>query len=231
MRIRLVLSAVSGLVGAAVSALAQSKPTVAVLYFNNGALGKSNAELAPLTKGIADLFIQELSANTGIRVVERDQIQKILEEQKLSQSGAVDNATAVSVGKLLGARHMVTGGFQTDPKGTVLNLTLRVFNTETGEIEFVTDGKDKPDNLFPLVNRVAAKLNKGLKLPDIPKLVGDARATQAEKVPYRALMFYARGLSAKDLGDKDKAIAFFRQTLAESPEYEPARKELAKLGN
>ncbi|MCX5760221.1 MAG: hypothetical protein NTW72_01745 [Gemmatimonadetes bacterium] len=112
-----------------------SKPTVAVLYFGNSAIGAANAELQPLTKGTADLLIGELAANPGIRVLERDQIQKVLEEQKLSTDGKTDAATAVRVGKLLGVHHMVTGTFVTNNKGR-MKFTTRVFNVETGEIEF-----------------------------------------------------------------------------------------------
>lgn len=223
------LTAVAGLALAGATALAQSKPTVAVLYFNNGATGKANEELAPLSKGITDILIQEMAANTGIRVVERDQIQKILEEQRMSQAGNIDPATAVKVGKLLGAHHMVTGGFITD-RTSNMNLSVRVFNVETGEIEYTTSGMNKIDNLFALVNSVARKINTGLKLPDIPRQVGEARTKQAEKVPYQAVMLYSRALNAKDAGKKDEAVQLFKQTLEKFPEYEAAKKELAKLG-
>jgi TolB-like protein len=212
------------------SAMAQSKPTVAVLNFNNGALGKSNEELAPLGKGLQDILIQELAANTGIRVVERDQINKIMEEQKLGTSGAVDKETAVKIGKLLGAKHMVTGGFQTDPKATQLNVTLRVFNVETGEIEYTTSARDKPDNLFALINKLAMQTNKGLKLPDIPKQLGQAREEKAEKIPFQAVMLYSRGIKAKDAGDSKEAITLFKQVLDKFPDYDAPKTELAKLG-
>jgi TolB-like protein len=211
-------------------AMAQSKPTVAVLNFNNGALGKSNEELAPLGKGLQDILIQELSANTGIRVVERDQINKIIEEQKLTTTGQVDKETAVKIGKLLGAKHMVTGGFQTDPKATQLNVTLRVFNVETGEIEYTTSARDKPDNLFALINKLAAQTNKGLKLPDIPKQLGEAREAKAEKIPFQAVMLYSRGIKAADSGNKAEAITLFKQTLDKFPDYDAPKAELAKLG-
>ncbi len=230
MTLHKLFAAVAGLALAGSTAAAQSKPTVAVLYFNNSALGKSNEELAPLTKGIADLMIQELSANTGIRVVERDQLQKALEEQKLSQDGKIDPSTAVKVGKLLGAHHMVTGVFITDPKATTMKISLRVFNTETSEIEYTTDASDKPDNVLTLVSKLAAKANKGLKLPEIPARVSEARAQQNEKVPFQAVMLYSRALNAKDAGKKDEAVALFRQSLEKFPTYDPARKELEKLG-
>ncbi len=219
----------AGLVFAASPALAQSKPTVAVLPFNNGATGKANEELGPLSKGIQDILTNELAVNTGIRVVERDQVQKILDEQKLSTGGAVDKETAVKVGKLLGVHHMVTGGFITDRSGS-MNLSVRVFNVETGEIEFPTSGMNKIENLFALVNSVAGKINKGLKLPDIPKQLGDAREKAAEKVPYQAVMLYSRALNAKDAGKKTEAVALFKQTLEKFPDYEAAKNELKKLG-
>jgi TolB-like protein len=229
MKLHNLFAAVAGLALAGTTALAQGKPTVAVLYFNNSALGKSNEELAPLTKGIADLMIQELAANTGIRVVERDAMQKILEEQKLSQDGKVDPQTAVKVGKLLGAHHMVTGVFLTDPKATTMKISLRVFNVETSEIEYTTDASDKPDNVLTLVSKLAAKTNKGLKLPDLPVRVSEAREKAAEKVPFQTVMLYSRAINAKDAGKKDEAISLFKQSLEKFPSYEPSQKELAKL--
>src|SRR5690606_3935028 len=70
-----------------------TRPTVAVLPFVNSAIGAANAELAPLSKGIADLLIIELSQNTGIRLVERENINAIIEEQNLARDGRVDDAT------------------------------------------------------------------------------------------------------------------------------------------
>jgi curli biogenesis system outer membrane secretion channel CsgG len=89
------------------AALAQqpdTRPTLAVLPFVNSAIGASNAELAPLSKGIADLLITEMAQNTGIRVVERENLEKMLQEQNLARDGRVDEATAARVGKLLGAK-------------------------------------------------------------------------------------------------------------------------------
>ncbi len=211
-----------------------SKPTVAVLYFNNGAIGRDNADLAPLSKGIADLLIGELAANANIRVVERDAIQKILEEQNLTKANLAEPSTAVKVGKLLGAHHMVTGGFITDGKGTV-KFTTRVFATETSEIEFPNPAaKDasvtgKLDNFMELINQLAGKLNTGLKLPDIPARVGEAKKEAAKKVPYEAIALYSKGLAAKDAGNKSEAVTLFRKSLDKFPGFDKAESELKKL--
>ncbi|MDQ8159038.1 MAG: CsgG/HfaB family protein, partial [Gemmatimonadota bacterium] len=87
---------------AAAQTAPSSRPTVAVLYFTNGAIS-NNADYAPLSKGLAEMMITELSANTNIRVVERDRLQALLEEQNLGASGRVEKETAAKLGKTLGA--------------------------------------------------------------------------------------------------------------------------------
>jgi hypothetical protein len=228
MKLHRYATAAAGVAFAAASAFAQSKPTVAITYFDNSAIGKSHDELAPLSKGICDLLISEMADNPGITVVERDQLQRIVDEQKLSTDKMTDPATIVKVGKLLGVHHMIAGGFITDPSGTMV-LTLRSFDTETGKIEFTTSASDKTANLLALVHKVAVKTNAGLKLPDIPRQVGEVRQAKDEKIPFQSVMLYSRGLEAKDKGDKAGAISLFNQALKSFPDYDAPQKELAKL--
>ncbi len=228
------LAALAVAVPSLVAAQGGSKPTVAVLYFNNSAIGAAHDELQPLSKGIADMLIGELAANPGLRVVERDQIQKVLEEQKLSTDGKVDNETAVRVGKLVGAHYMVTGGFVTDRSGR-MRFTARVFKTETSEIVFPAAGgptgvvNGKIEDFMELVVQLAAKINDGARLPAIPARVGEARKEAAKKVPYEAIALYSKGLAAKDAGNKAEAVTLFRQSLDKFPAFEKAKAELDKL--
>ena len=235
MRTHSLFTAVAGLAlfVSAGTAIAQSKPTVAVLYFNNSALGKANEELAPLSKGIADLFINNLAGNSSIRVVERDRIQSVLDEQKLATDGKLDPATSVKVGKIVGAHHMVTGVFITERATNTMKISVRVFNTETSEVEFGTDETGKTDAIMSLIDKISAKLSKGLKLPDIPAAAREEHAAavkKQEKVPFQAVMLYSRALDEKDHGNKDKAVTLFKQSLQAFPDYDQPKKELEKLG-
>jgi hypothetical protein len=91
-------------------------------------------------------------------VIERQQIDAVLSEQKLGMSGAVDAATAAKIGKLLGAQAMVVGSitqFSLDRKSAGIGplaatyteaesvLDARVVNTTTGEIIMVAEGSGK----------------------------------------------------------------------------------------
>lgn len=206
------------------------RPTVAVLPFVNSAIGATNTELAPLSKGIADLLIVELAQNTGIRVVERENISAILAEQNLARDGRVDDATAVKIGKLLGAKHMVTGSFVTDRSGTMV-VTLKSVDTETGRIEFTDMDRGKTDDFLAIISRVGAKANKGLKLPELTPAVrqtSEAKAEKQKKVPFAAVMMYSRAISAQDAGNKAEAVTLFRQTVSQFPDFADAKTALEK---
>ena len=221
------------------AAQADARPTVAVLYFNNGSFGPGAKDYDMLGRGVADFLITELSSNARIRVVERDHIAKITSEQDLGTSGRVDAETAVRIGKLLGAQYMVTGGFIVTPRGDV-RLDSRAFDVATSRIVHTESVTDKSDNFVPLIGKLAEKLNTGMKLPEIPKRTGAAPAptpgsvgaapAAEQKVPFAAVSLYAKALGAKDRGNKAEAVTLFKQALDKFPEFSKAKAQLKDLG-
>lgn len=224
-------TAVLALVVAPMAAQDDMRPTVAVLPFVNSAIGQSNTELAPLSKGIADLLITSMAQNPGIRLVERENIERILAEQNLARDGRVDDATAARVGKLLGARHMLTGSFVTDRSGTMV-ITIKSIDAETGRIAYTDMHRGKTDDFLMLVDQLAEKTNRGLKLPELTaqaRQTSEARTERQRRVPFQAVMMYSRALSAQDAGNKAEALTLFNQTIERFPEFEDAKTAKAKL--
>src|SRR5215475_8911258 len=82
--------------------------TVAVAYFDNTS---KDPELEPLRKGLADMLITDLAHLKSIKVVERDRLNEVLKEIKLSKSAFIDPATAQKLGKGLAAEYLMTGGY------------------------------------------------------------------------------------------------------------------------
>lgn len=225
------LVAVVALVAAPALAQDDMRPTVAVLPFVNSAIGAANTDLAPLSKGIAELLLTELAQNPGIRLVERENIQKLIEEQNLGRDGRVDDATAARLGKLLGAKHMVTGSFITDRSGKMV-MTVKSIDTETGRIEWTHRGDGKTEEFLDLVTRVGAAANAGLKLPAIPaaaRQTSEVRTEQQRRVPFQAVMLYSRAISAQDSGNKAQAIELFSQAITAFPNFADAKAAKAKL--
>lgn len=108
-----------------------------------------------LGRGAADVLTTYLVKCQQFRVMERQQIAKVLDEQKFQQSGAVDQATAVKVGKILGVDMLVYGavtnfGIRTEATDVILyqqkeqvaesTVDVRMITVETSEILFAETG-------------------------------------------------------------------------------------------
>ena len=142
---------------ASLAAFAQ-KPRIAVLKIKN----ESQYGHGRLGPAIEDWLVEKLVQSGQFRVIERKELESVLAEQELSLSGAIDDKTAVKVGKLLGCQLVVMGAVtdfsirkaggeaffrlgvdasKTTAEGT---LSLRLVNTTTAEILFTgsESGKD-----------------------------------------------------------------------------------------
>ena len=205
-----------------------TRPTVAVMDFSNGAIGTARAELELLGGGIGDLLVAELAANPSIRMVERKQVRRLLEEHGLTNASNVDAATAAKVGRLLGVQHMIFGGFVTDRSET-MHLHARAVNVETGELVHVERVSDRIDNFVPLVHSLASKMNAGMKLPAAPPRPASVGAAKSAKLPFEAVLLYSRAVKAEDSGDRAQAVELYSKVLGDFPAYAPARKALDRV--
>jgi hypothetical protein len=228
-------------------------PVVAVLYFDNNSFGKDRADFDGLGKGIADLLINDMASNPSMRIVERDRIQSILQEQALVQTKSIDAQTAVRLGKLLGAGYMITGGFMSDGKGTLL-VTSRVINVETGAITNPVKLQSKGDDVLGLIGQLSTKLNTELKLSAPTRQTGDAdlkkpatvgavpgakqsgqqgmaqnTAAKSQKLDVKTALLYSKALDEQDSGNPQKAAELYRAVLQKFPDFGPARQNLAKV--
>ncbi len=72
---------------------------------------KNSSSQRGVNDRLTAFVITELSAinDPFLKIVERDNLELILEEQRMSLSGIVDEGTAVEVGNLLGAKAIITG--------------------------------------------------------------------------------------------------------------------------
>lgn len=213
---------------AAPAAAQDSRPGVAVLPFENGgSYGKDREEFDALRRGLAGMLIYELAQNPSLRLVDRMEIQRLLDEQGLAVAERVDAATAAKIGKLVGARYMIAGMF-IDLYGD-FRVDARIINVETGEILKVVRSDPKlrdRKEMYRIVQSVADRILEDTKLPALP--AGSRSAPAA--VPTDAIALYSRALLFQDRGDKAKAVEYYRKALAVFPEYAAAGEGLRRLG-
>ncbi|UCF01930.1 MAG: hypothetical protein JSV14_16515 [Deltaproteobacteria bacterium] len=107
-------------------------------------------------RGASDMLITALFKTKKYRVYERERLKSIMKEQKLQMSGAVDMSTAVQIGKLVGAKYILTGAvtefgvsksgaqgggyFSVGKKYYRAAVDVRAVNVKTGEIVFADTG-------------------------------------------------------------------------------------------
>jgi len=223
---------IAGALAAAVlsgpAAAQDSRPGVAVLPFENGgSYGKDREEFDALRRGLAGTLIYELAQNPSVRLVDRMETQRLLDEQGLAVAERVDAATAAKIGKLVGARYMIAGMF-IDLYGD-FRVDARIINVETGEIVKVVRSDPKlrdRKEMYRIMQSVAERIMEDTKLP---ALAAGSRPTRAA-VPTDAIALYSRALLYQDRGDKAKAVEYYRKALAVFPEYTAAGEGLRQLG-
>ena len=110
------------------SLLAETK-TIAISYFDNtSGLEQYN----PLSKGLADMLITDLSNVKSIQIVEREKLENLLKEIDLGEGNFIDPNTAQKLGKGLGADYILTGAFLSiDP---MMRIDARIMEVATGKI-------------------------------------------------------------------------------------------------
>ena len=92
---------------------------------------------------IASLLANEMSGLDNVTIVERGQVERVMEEQKLQLSGAVSSASAVQIGEMLGADAVIVGEVSDYlnwtsliGNGTTVPFTIRMTDVKTGKVVF-----------------------------------------------------------------------------------------------
>jgi TolB-like protein len=203
-----------------------SRPGIAVLPFENGgSYGQEKENFDALQVGLQQMLITEFAQNGQLRIVERGRIKDLLAEQELGAGGRVDPNTAAKIGKLVGAKYVVLGGF-IDFYGD-FRIDARIVNVETSELVKTVKEQDKREKLYGLVVTLAGDVTKGVNLPALPRQAMEQR--ESRQVPTEALQLYSRALLYADRGDSQRAAELFNQAIKVFPDYTEAQEGLKQL--
>ena len=128
-----------------------AKLTVAVLDFSANDPG--NPELG---RQLGEAIAADLSGKPGITLVDRQSMRRTIQEQSLNLTGLVDSDQAVKVGKLVGARLLITGSAFT--LGKQLTITAKLIGTETSQVDSIAVKGVADADLGDLATKLSAKL-------------------------------------------------------------------------
>jgi TolB-like protein len=199
----------------ALPAAAAERVTVAVLYFDNNSPDRA---YDVLQKGLADMLVTDLSQVESLQVVERDKLQKLVDELKLQRSKFFDPRTAQQLGKGIGARYAVTGALAAfEPR---MRIDVRVIEVATARVVVADRVVGDRGKFFELESELVGKLAAALKV----KLT-----TSRGSGDVATVLAYAQGLDAADRGDLKGASSRLAEVVRNAPDFQLARDRYAEI--
>ncbi len=211
-----------------------------VLNFKNATLKSRAEEFGPWEFGIPSMLMTDLEAIGLFTIISREQMKEVIKEQEFQMSGMVDPDKAVKLGRILAARYMLAGSFM-EMNGS-LRIESRVYSVETGAQLGAAAVAGKTDGFFELQKELVVKVSSYLDTmlsAEEAKLIAknvETRSVDASLNNYRGeiAVMKAEELKAKGAADEAKkaletAKTSFQKAIALDPEYEKARKNLARI--
>lgn len=115
---------------------------------------------------ISEVLTISFVSSQAFKIIERDQLRKIIKELKLSESGIIDSSYAKEIGKIAGADAIVTGSVI--KIGNDLRLNARIIDVESGIILTAekSEGKLNIKSLGMMADRIVEKLVKKFYMPE-----------------------------------------------------------------
>ena len=199
--------------------LSQTPPetnTIAVFPFRY--LG-TNEEMRPLERGIAQLIVGDLGKVRSLKLLEREQVQALVDEMQLAASGRVDPATGARSGRLLRAQNVVQGSIQ-EPTPESVQLDANAINSVTASVAATGSAGGAMEQLLDAQKQVVFQLldRLGIAVTPAERQALDERPTR----DLQAFLLYSRGLAAEDAGDFGAAASLFSQAAARDPSFRDA---------
>lgn len=186
----------------------EAPKTLAILPFENNSVTDPD-HYAPLSKGLSAMLITDLnSSGSTLKLIERAKIEALLKEIAFSQTGVVDQSTAVRIGKILGAQSIAFGSFMV--LGDAVRIDVRIIKVETSELIISESITGSSNRFMALEGKLAQKIADSLRVVFVPA------ATEKESTIEAALTF-SEGLAAYDKGDRMTAKKLFQKSIELDP--------------
>ena len=198
------------------SAAAPRALRIAVLPF---ASASEDPGLATLGSGLQAMLTTDLAVSPLIALVERERLEAIEGEIARSRGGAFDPATAVRVGKLLGASHLLPGPITV--VGATMRIDARLVDAASGEVVLADKIEGERDLFFEHEKALAQRLVAALGTPLTPK--ERARLQRIHTADFDAFRRFSDGIAAFDHRAFDDARRALREALDKDQEFQLAR--------
>jgi serine/threonine protein kinase/tetratricopeptide (TPR) repeat protein len=189
--------------------------SIAVMSFNNVT---KNSDDQWIGTGIAETVTADMKKIEGITVIGRERIYELLRRWSVEQDQEIDETMATSIGREIGARWIVCGGYQ--KIGEMLRITARFVEVETGEVIKTVKIDGEMKGIFDLQDKIVYELSRDL---DLSLHSGERQGIeQKETSVVEAYEAFVKADIELDKGSResvDEAIRLFERAIALDQKY------------
>jgi TolB-like protein len=176
----------------------------------------TNPEYAALSKGLAEMFITDLSQVKSLEVVDRLRVQALFDEMALGQTGLVDETTAAKFGNLIRAGKIVRGAYSV-PDERQLRVDMAFWDVQKQQFPNPASRNDLLQNLFQLEKALVFQVIEDMGIELTP-----AEREKIQRLPtenLRAFLYYCAGLAQEDAGNYAQAARAYLRAAELDPEF------------
>lgn len=189
--------------------------SIAVMNFSNVTQNPADDWLG---SGIAETVTADLKKIEGLSVIGRERVYETLRRLGVDSESEVDTTMANSIGREVGARWILTGGYQ--KIGEMLRITARVVGVESGEVLRTVKIDGQMKDIFDLQDKIVYELSQDL---DLSLKSGEREGIEQKET--EVLEAYEAASKAEAMlmsGDKDaveEAVKLLAQAISLDPKY------------
>ena len=152
----------------------------------------------------------------------------LLDELKLSQSGIITQESTVKVGHLLGAQHLLFGGFIVTAQNKI-RIDVRIVEVETGLTVNASEVTSKTKRILSLVKQLSKQILEGLTI-HLTKKEEDFYK-KVKNIELDTVILFSKGLEYEDRGEFETAKRIYMKVLEVEPNFHKAKVRLQQISS
>ncbi len=196
---------------------------MAILYFKNLSGTK---DLDHFSYSLPELLTTDLGQSKYIKVLSEDKVSKILKESNYLSSAFIDEKMFERLGDSANVNYLVQGSFI--KSGNDLRITVKLRDSDTGEM-LSTDYVDATsDNIFPAIDRLTTGLKRRFNMTDqeiLADIDNDIESITTSSPD--ALKYYISGKKLFNSNNYNASIIEFKKAVGIDPDFAMAYRGIA----
>ncbi len=188
--------------------------TVAVLPFSNNSITHS-VHTKGLERTLTDRIVENLATSLEITLIDREAIEKVLNELSLSSQGMTEGEGRLNLGKLLGANYLILGEYSEIVEN--LRLDARIVEVQSGRVI----GSDSAQGRVTERRHLETTFSKKVSSRLLSK-IGVTRKTGV----FGALHYLKMGIQFEEKQQFEKALDQYKKALSIDPKNQRAHARL-----